>query len=58
MSNVVVDESVIQFALDTLLRVQPQIRGAIPVEDVEWAITMLKKELKNNQIVKGNEALL
>lgn len=56
MTKIIIDEFVAKFVLATLLRVQPQIRGAIPVEDVEWAISSLKKELKNNETIKGSEA--
>jgi hypothetical protein len=39
-----------QQALEALLRVQPQVRGALPVQDVDAAITALKAALAQEQV--------
>ena len=46
-----------QQALEALDRVQPQIRGAIPQQDVENAITALRAALAEPEELRENERL-
>lgn len=45
-----------QEALNALLRVQPQVRGAIPVQDVEEAIDALRAALAEQDAAREGQS--